>query len=222
MDIIDKIESNLEYISSYKYLKDIFNEYKIYIAGGFIRNIICDLNFNDVDLFIDADLSNIKPLLEKIKKEGDLTYGPFGSPRWNPFSEDFYYDLVPFSQFIVQNKKLSTIEEILENFDITINAIGYDIRNKKLLNPVDGIQDLENKIIRAVRLDFPDKILESDGIRISTLSVFWFRLLHYKNKFHFEFEKCTLQWINDNRFRSIDLEKFKKMFFTPLIGRDYL
>ena len=83
-------------------------------------------------------------------------------------------------------------------------------------NPVNGIEDIEKKILRAVRTDFPE-MLVSDKIALSAVSVFWFRLLHYQVKLGFTFDEVTEKWIVENKYRMREKEMFVKYFFEPLI-----
>ena len=102
------------------------------------------------------------------------------------------------------------------NFDFTANAMGVNIMTGDFYDPVNGVKDIENKVLRAVRLDFPEMPV-SDKIALSAVSVFWFRLLHYQNQLGFAFDEATEQWIVDNKYRMGDKEMFVNYFFEPLI-----
>ena len=96
-------------------------------------------------------------------------------------------------QFVVSPKPILTIDDLLKNFDFTANAIGVNIKTGTIYDPVHGITDINNRVLRAVRLDFPERPVSND-IPLSAISVFWFRLLHFQNKLGFEFEKQTKEW----------------------------
>ena len=127
-----------------------------------------------------------------------------------------YIDVVPFANFDGYGFPVDTINGLLMNFDFTANAIGVNIMTGEFYNPVDGVEDIENKILRAVRVDFPEMPV-SDKIALSAVSVFWFRLLHYQAKLGFKFDKATEQWIISNKFRIRDKEMFENNFFKPQI-----
>lgn len=222
MNLEQKIKFELQSNPHYNYLIDKLSRYQIYVAGGFIRNVILNKSIKDIDLFINSSLTELSNFLEQILDYGTLIYGPFGSPRWKPTESDIYFDIVPFSNFIVNSKKYNEISEVLADFDITINAIGYDINSEKIIDPLNGIADIKQRIIKATHLNFPDFIIKDAENEISSLSVFWFRLLHYKSVLEFKFEKSTLDWIIENKFRYNDLTEFKKMFFNPIITEDLL
>jgi len=222
MDLGQKIKLELESNHNYNYLIEKLNKYRIYVAGGCIRNIFLNKPIKDIDLFFNSTLSELSYYLEQMLEYGKLIYGPFGSPRWKPSESDIYFDIVPFSNFIVNNKEYTDISEVLIDFDITINAIGYDIKTEKIIDPLNGIADIKQKIIRATHLDFPDFVIKDGKNEISSLSVFWFRLLHYRNVLEFKFDEATLNWVRDNKFRYKDLHSFQEIFFNPIIADDFL
>jgi tRNA nucleotidyltransferase/poly(A) polymerase len=61
--------------------------------------------------------------------------------------------------------------------DFTFNAIYYDLKNEKFIDPQDGIEDLKNKKIRFIG-SINDRI-EEDALRI-------LRFIRFKNKYNFE------------------------------------
>lgn len=192
-----------------------------YVCGGYIRDYILYGNGGkDIDVFINCTIEELNILITYLEKYGRVVYGQYGSPRFYPNAIDGHYvDIVPFYNFIVSSKPIFTIDDLLKNFDFTANAIGINIKTGTIYDPVHGITDINNRVLRAVRLDFPERPVSSD-IPLSAVSVFWFRLLHFQNKLGFEFEKQTKEWIIENAHRIKDIEIFKKYFFTPQISKE--
>lgn len=211
-----------EYVYIHSFM-DIFKEIdaisEVYVSGGFMRDYIMGKPASkDIDIFINCSRAEIKKLVEFLVQYGKVVYGQYGSPRFFPNDFDgLYVDIVPFYNFIVSKEPIKDIVSLLSNFDITANAIGYEIKSKTLYNPVGGIEDIRDGILRAVRLDFPEKPV-SQEIGLSAVTVFWFRLLHYQSKLGFNFSQETEQWILENKWRYQDLEVFKQHFFEPLIS----
>lgn len=201
------------------HLKELSRTYKIYICGGFLRNILMkNCSIKDLDIFVDCGKDEFNGLVDTMSEWGDLQYGQYGSPRLfctDPIID--YIDIVPFYNFIVAGKPLLTIDEILRNFDFTSNAIAWSLRDSTLLDPLNGIVDASNKILRAVRLDFPEMMVSKD-IQISAVSVFWFRLLHYQDVLDLTFDPVTEDWIIKNHHRIKDYDLFCKYFFKPSIS----
>lgn len=191
---------------------------KVFICGGFLRDYFLGRPVGkDIDIFINCSKDDISNLVCYLQQFGRVDYGQYGSPRFYPTGFDVYVDIVPFYNFIVPEKPVTDIVSLLSNFDITANAIGYDVRDQTLYNPVGGIEDIRNGILRAVRLDFPEKQVSAE-IHLSAVSVFWFRLLHYQHKLNFRFSRETEDWIIDNKWRYQDLKAFKHYFFNPCIS----
>ncbi len=61
---------------------------------------------------------------------------------------------VGHKEFEIQTGEDITIEEDLARRDITINAIAKDVLTKEIIDPYNGIKDIENKIIRATTKAF--------------------------------------------------------------------
>lgn len=194
---------------------------EFYACGGYVRNqIIKGDGGKDIDIFINCTPQQLEDLILYLNKYGHTDYGQYGSPRFHPSLDDEHYvDLVPFYNFVVSQTPVQTINDLLTNFDFTANAIGFNLKAGDLYDPVGGIKDIQNKILRAVRLDFPERTV-SEEINISAVSVFWFRLLHYKNKLGFTMDDDTEKWIFENAYRMEDLEMFKRYFFVPQIDYD--
>ena len=200
-------------------LKELSRTYNIYICGGYLRNVLLNNCCNkDLDIFVDCGKEEFKCLVDTMSKWGDMQYGQYGSPRLYCTDPKIdYIDIVPFYNFIVAGKPLLTIDEILRNFDFTLNAIAWSLRDGTLLDPLNGIADASNKKLRAVRLDFPEMMVSKD-IQISAVSVFWFRLLHYQNVLGLTFDPITESWIIENYCRIKDYDQFCKYFFKPSIS----
>lgn len=208
-------KSFISFLESYK----LNNE--IYICGGCIRNIILNKEnkIKDIDLFINFSRNETELFLKELASFGEIQYGQYNSPRlFLKDHKDLYIDIVPFYNFVVSPIEIKTINDLLCSFDFTANAIGIRIDDKQIFDPNNGLNDIYNRILRAVRLDFPERMV-SNEIPLSAVSVFWFRLLHYQNKLDFEFSPETLQWILDNKYRYSDIKTFEKYFFHPDISK---
>ena len=205
---------------SVRLIKDTCGEMledKAYVCGGAIRNVMMgNTDVKDLDLFLNLPKEGFREVVELLKKIGRVEYGQYGAPRLYVYDDEPYIDVVPFTNFSGYGYPIDTIEGLLMNFDFTANAIGVNISTGEVFNPVNGIEDIEKKILRAVRTDFPEMPV-SDKIPLSAVSVFWFRLLHYQVKLGYTFDEATEQWIVDNKYRMGDKDMFVKYFFEPLI-----
>jgi len=89
--------------------------------------------------------------------------------------------------FEITTGKEISIEEDLKRRDITINAIAKDVLAGEIIDPFNGIKDIENKIIRAIG----DSFLE-DPLR-------GYRVARFASELKFEVEETTLEYMNKLR-----------------------
>jgi hypothetical protein len=215
--IADKILNN----ESVRLIKDSCGDLlweNAFVCGGAIRNLCMGRDdVKDLDVFIDNRKVRFNEIIDRLKKIGRVEYGQYGAPRLYIDGKEPYIDIVPFTNFDGYGCPIDGVDDLLMNFDFTANAMGVNIMTGDFYDPVNGVKDIENKVLRAVRLDFPEMPV-SDKIALSAVSVFWFRLLHYQNQLGFAFDEATELWIIDNKYRLCDLDEFKKYFFEPKIS----
>jgi len=138
------------------------NRLKPVIVGGFIRDAVLEIKSKDIDIEVYGELS-FEKLQDLLKEFGSVNIvgKSFGVCKLK-FQE---YDL-DFSLPRTDNKagrghkgfKIDIDPSIdfktaASRRDFTINSIGYDVIEKKILDPFDGLNDLKNKILKAVNLE---------------------------------------------------------------------
>lgn len=214
-------DRKMKYLSNHP-IFEILSSYSVidefYVCGGYVRNRLLNGDGGkDIDIFINCSPEQLSDLILYLNQYGHTEYGQYGSPRFYPdLDAGHYIDLVPFYNFVVPPTPIRTITELLANFDFTANAIGINIKTGEVFDPIDGTKDIRKKILRAVRLDFPERSV-SQSVQLSAVSVFWFRLLHFQRALGFRFDSRTEQWVFENAYRLKDIEMFKQYFFTPQI-----
>lgn len=111
-------------------------------------------------------------------------------------------------EFEIENGKNITIEEDLKRRDITVNAIAEEVFTGKLIDPFNGISDIENKIIRATSNSFIE-----DPLRV-------YRVARFAANLDFEVEKNTIYMMKRLKTELKNLSKervfteFKKALST--------
>lgn len=189
----------------------------VYLAGGAVRNAFIDpaLVAKDLDIFVT------KSAFDKVKdflyKTGKLMTNQFGTYRWFAFKDHkFYYDIIVIPDFYNGLWKCRDIKDVLNQFDITVNAIAFDLLTGEFYDPQNGLLDIQERNLRAVRFDYPE-IPVSETISLSRNSVLWFRYQHYAQTLNLNMEPITANWLLENAFRAEDLEEFTQHFFKPSI-----
>lgn len=212
IDKIIKTDSNFQSILK---LSSKLESGNFYLAGGSVRDSILDKNkkLKDVDLFISqkcfSDIENI------VRNTGKYILNPFGSLRWYPNeAQEFYYDIIIIEKFYNGLWKCENIIDVLNQFDITANAVAFDLKTKTFYNPNNGLLHIKRKELRAIRFDYPE-INISEEISLSRNTVLWFRYNYYAKKLGFSVDELTQKWIDENRIRETEKQLFTQHFFNP-------
>lgn len=87
-------------------------------------------------------------------------------------------------EFEINTDKNISIEEDLKRRDITVNAIAKDVLSGKIIDPYNGIQDLNNKRIKAVSENFKE-----DPLRV-------YRVARFAAELQFSVEEKTIEMMN--------------------------
>lgn len=177
-----------------KEIHDVGGE--IYSIGGKVRDEFLGKESKDLDILITGvSMEDLEKILSKYGKV-DLVGKSFGVIKFKPKGSVEDMDIaIPRVEkkhsaghqgFHVTSDHTLPIEADLIRRDITINAIAKSI-DGKIIDPFGGVQDLKNKIIRAVS----EKSFVEDPLRMLRACVFAAR-------FGFKIEPNTMQMIKDN------------------------
>jgi hypothetical protein len=192
-----------------------FADLDVYLAGGVVRDTIAGraVGPKDFDFFIDGP--TLSPALDWLRARGELSAGPFGSPRWYPEGpERIYCDIIPIKRFTNGLWPCEDIIDALNQFDFTGNAVALDLRTRRWFDPQNGCRDIRRGIVRAVRFDYPDEPIVP-GHPLSRPAVHWYRLLHYAQVLGWQIEPVTLGWLRARRGYESLREVFASVFFEP-------
>jgi hypothetical protein len=194
-----------------------FDQTDVFVAGGLLRDLFSARTRapRDFDFFLGGE--DVPEFIAWLSEHGTLTQGPFGSARWWPPGEGARYaDVISIADFYNGLWKCRDIVDALNQFDFTANAVALDLRSGKLFDPQNGMRDARDRVMRAVRFDYPDELI-SGTCPLSRLSVIWIRFVHYASHLGYSVEPVTRNWLLENaRFRE-DAEVFRQFFFPPVI-----
>ncbi|WP_457749698.1 CCA tRNA nucleotidyltransferase [Sulfurimonas sp.] len=147
------------------------------IVGGYIRDNFLHVSTNDIDieLYGVASLDTIEKILKEFGNVNSVGKS-FGVCKLSYKGLDLDFSLPRKDNKIAsghQGFNISLIANLdfktaASRRDFTINAIGYDVKNKKILDPFDGRKDLHNKILKAV----DNKKFGEDPLRVLRAVVF--------------------------------------------------
>lgn len=199
-------------------LMDLFNilnsSYESYFVGGAVRDMILGYSINDYDITTLATPDEIRETLHMYKTI-DIG-GSLGTVLAR--TENFSVDITPF-RIEGEYKNYRKPEEVIFSKDVrddikrrdfTINAILY---NGEFIDYVGGIEDLKNKIIRAI--GDPEERIKEDALRI-------LRAVRFASKYDFEIEDGLKSAIisNVSLLKNISYERIRDEFVKILLDKN--
>ncbi|MCW8896295.1 MAG: CCA tRNA nucleotidyltransferase [Sulfurimonas sp.] len=129
------------------------------LVGGFVRDKLLGIDSKDIDIEVYG-ISSFVELENILQKFGDVNSvgKSFGVCKLQYADYDLDFSLPRVDSkissghtgFDVKINPNLDFKTAASRRDFTINAIGYDVKEKKFLDPFGGIDDLKNKTLRAV------------------------------------------------------------------------
>lgn len=157
-------------------IKPYLQDCDAYLVGGYLRDYFLKKTSFDCDIAISCS-QNICELVKNIAEKIGATFVPL--------HEDFeIYRIVlddKKNYFDFAKIEGKDINEDLSRRDLTINAIAYDINNGRFIDIFNGIEDIKNKVIRAIS----EKNIVDDPLRIM-------RVFRFASVLGFKIEENTL------------------------------
>lgn len=146
----------------------------LYVVGGAVRDFLAGFCSKDIDLAAALTPDEVSlalagtafAVIPTSPKLGTLKIRCAGEEyEYTAFRKDSYAgDGTHAPQCVRFTRELA--EDALRR-DFTADAVYYDIANDKYVDPLGGISDIENKLLRAVRQ--PYEVLQEDGLRLLRL-----------------------------------------------------
>ena len=207
----------------------------IFLVGGAVRDFIQGVDPKDYDLVTNALPNESKDILKGFRVSDEQGKN-FGVLRVYTKDEPEGYEIASYRRDISGGRDTKgddqkvemggdvTIEDDCNRRDLTMNALFYDIKNKKIVDLVGGVDDIKNGVVRAVG-DASQRFIE-DRLRIC-------RIFRFAARTGGHIDQKTADSINkDNRLRGIGpkddvsqeriWEEMKKAFKQAKDYRNYL
>ncbi len=213
-------------------LNSLFNKLQKYgaqpiIVGGYIRDTLLGIASKDIDIEV-YHVSSFKILEELLQEFGSVNSvgKSFGVCKLTLDEIELDFTLPRIDNKVASGHQ-GFIIEIQSNLDFscaasrrdfTINAIGYDVITHKILDPFGGVEDLNNKILKAVN---PKSFIE-DPLRVLRAVQFCARYNLAIDKELFQLckkmvEKNMLSELSKERIFQ-EIKKLLLKAFQPSIG----
>lgn len=203
-----------------KSIKGTEYENKVFVVGGFVRDLIMGKDPKDIDLLIDGDINAGAGITfaewfckkENIfkKDSNPLVYGLYGTAMFQFMGEKIECVAPRSEKYQNDSRKpvvsSCTLEDDCFRRDFTVNSLFINISNNELVDySKNGLNDIKNKVIRST--SNPDVIFNDDSLRI-------LRMVRFASKLGFEIEDETLKGAikNVNRLEIISKERIQDEF----------
>ncbi len=180
--IVSKLKDK---IKNYQNLEIILSELPkgSILVGGFIRDLILDRLslYPDIDIVIPNNSLEVgKDIAEKF------------SGKFLILDQDRNIVRIIFRNFTVDiaSQTHELLVDDLKSRDFTINSIGFSFNDGKLIDPANGIRDMNDSLLRSFR----DENLLDDPLRI-------LRCFRFVSELNFHIEPRILGFIELNKFR---------------------
>lgn len=213
-------------------LEDLTNTgAKPVLVGGCVRDFYLQIPCKDYDIEI-YNIDTLSTLETTLEKYGRVVHAgkSFGVLKLSCESYEFDFALprteekvgIGHQGFEVQTNGNLTFKEASVRRDFTINAMGYDFVTKIYLDPYNGKEDLDNKILRHIK----DETFVEDPLRV-------YRAVQFCARFEFTLNKKTVllckQIVNTGELEELAkervFEEFKKLLLKaskPSLGFELL
>ncbi len=199
---------------------DVFkkNNYKIYLVGGAVRDILLNENPEEVGDNWDFATSATPEQILKLFPDGFYN-NKFGTVGISIKEKDkaIIFEITTFrkegeykdARHPEKIEWAKTIEEDLSRRDFTVNAIAYD--GEKIVDPYEGRKHIKEKLITAV--GNPNKRFSEDALRLM-------RAIRFASELGFLIEDNTRMSIQKNAqlITKISWERIRDELFKILVS----
>ena len=208
----------LEISKNAEFIIDRLNEngFEAYVVGGCVRDLIMGRKIDDYDITTSSTPNETKESFSDFSvKETGIKHGTV-----TLFIDHKPYEITTFrveSGYTDYRHPdgvtfVRDIEKDLARRDFTMNAIAYS-HSRNIVDPYNGIEDIKNKIIRAV--GDPYKRFSEDALRI-------LRALRFSSTLGFEIEEETANAINElaHTVKAVSCERIFIEIKKLLLGKN--
>ncbi|MEA3497510.1 MAG: CCA tRNA nucleotidyltransferase, partial [Campylobacterota bacterium] len=177
------------------------------LVGGIVRDYFLEKESKDYDIEVYG-FDTIEELLSILKEFGEVNIVgvSFGILKLTVDNYDIDFSFPRLENksglghrgFEIKIDGNLTFEDAAKRRDFTINSIGYDFKNKKFLDPFNGVEDIKKRVLKHI----DDSTFEEDPLRV-------YRAVQFCGRFNFDVDNAT-KILCKKMIKSIDFETLSK------------
>lgn len=146
----------------------------LYAVGGAVRDHLLGFAAKDIDLASRLLPEEVARCLKDTGFVAIPTSPKLGTLKIRGFGKEYEYTAFRVDSYPeggnhapANVRFTSDIGEDARRRDFTADAVYYDIKAKEFVDPLDGIRDIKNKLLRPTRA--PEEVMKEDGLRLLRL-----------------------------------------------------
>jgi poly(A) polymerase len=171
-----------------------------YVIGGYVRDVIMGRLSKDIDIVVIGNgIEMATRVAEKAGKVKVSVFKNFGTAMLHYGDSDIEFVGARKESYDFNSRKPTvengTLQDDQQRRDFTINTLAFSLNKEnfgELLDPFDGIKDIENKIIRTPLAS--SETFSDDPLRMM-------RAIRFAAQLNFIIEENTFKAITENRKR---------------------
>jgi len=144
--------------------------FKGYLVGGGVRDLYLGRTPKDFDISTDARPGQLRQLFRNSRTIGrrfrlvQVFFRGDKIVEVSTLRSSSEFDIDGNEQILPSNNTFGTLEEDAFRRDLTINALFYEIEQHTIIDYINGVEDLDRRIIRMV--GDPDRRFTRDPVRM--------------------------------------------------------
>jgi tRNA nucleotidyltransferase/poly(A) polymerase len=187
---------------------------RLWVVGGTIRDFILETSNMIIDVDVMLEKCPSKEVLEKvITRGGTFRKNMMGGYKWYPApaisgaKEELEMDMWRIEESI-EPGDAATPELGVSRFDLSINALGWDVEKRRFINPLGGLQILLDETRSTPMELLTEKIKPGNAGRLIL------RAIKYAPKLGFPLGEKTRRWIraNEKELDTLPPDKIRYVF----------
>jgi tRNA nucleotidyltransferase/poly(A) polymerase len=197
MNLPKQLHDIIDYLRAQDWIQSLNSLGDTYMVGGCVRDAFRGEKIKDIDLIVDG--TSMDAIMEELVPYGrvDQVGESFAVIKFRPkghTGEDFDIAVPRVDRkvgkghkgFVVETEGVGLFDD-LKRRDFTINAIAVKVDNGRLVDPYNGLSDLQKEVLRAV----DDKAFIEDPLRI-------LRGIQFSARFGYRITSGTMRLMREN------------------------